>query len=79
MDFVSNWTALRLHFVFLLCKNPFSSLVIFRHKKTQPFRIAFFKVAGWTRLELATSCVTGSVILRNYQFIRKLCWKIVGY
>ena len=37
-----------------------------------------FKVAGWTRLELATSCVTDRTILHNYQFIRKLCWKIVG-
>ena len=42
----------------------------------QPF--LFFKVAGWTRLELATSCVTVRAILHNYQFIRKLCWKIVG-
>ena len=31
-----------------------------------------------TRLEVATSCVTDRVILYNYQFIRKLCWKIVG-
>ena len=29
------------------------------NKKTQSLRIAAFKVAGWTRLELATSCVTG--------------------
>ena len=47
-------------------------------KKPQVFELAAFKVAGWTRLELATSCVTGRVILNNYQFIRKLCWKIVG-
>ena len=28
-------------------------------KKPQVFELAAFKVAGWTRLELATSCVTG--------------------
>ena len=43
------------------------------------FELAAFKVAGWTRLELATSCVTDRVILYNYQFIKNLCWKIVGY
>ena len=55
-----------------------STLVLLSPQKTQPFQIAFLKVAGWTRLELATSCVTGRVILHNYQFIRELCWKIVG-
>ena len=42
------------------------------------FELAAVKVVGWTRLELATDCVTDRVILYNYQFIRKLCWKIVG-
>ena len=45
--------------VFAPQKSP-SSLVTSCHKKTQPLRIAFLKVAGWTRLELATSCVTAS-------------------
>lgn len=43
----------------------------------KPMDLRPFKVAGWTRLELATSCVTDRVILYNYQFIRKLCWKVV--
>ena len=31
-----------------------------RNKKPQVFELAALKVAGWTRLELATSCVTAS-------------------
>ena len=49
-----------------------------KQKKPQVFELAAVKVAGWTRLELATSCVTGRVILHNYQFIMKLRWNIVG-
>ena len=78
MGFASNWTALRLPCrVFALQKSR-SPLTFPRHKKRNPIGLRFFQVAGWTRLELATSCVTGRVILNNYQFIRKLCWKIVG-
>ena len=48
--------------VFAPQKSP-SSLAIYRHKKTQPFQIAFFKVAGWTRCR--RSCVS-ILIIRIY-------------
>lgn len=44
---------------FLRCKNPVR-LSPFRATKNATLSdCVFFKVAGWTRLELATSCVTG--------------------
>lgn len=49
--------------VFAPQKSP-SSLPIFRHKKTQPLRIAFLKVAGWTRC--SRSCV--SILITRIYF-----------
>ena len=59
-------------------KSTYSTTFGVDPKKNATLADCVFKVAGWTRLELATSCVTDRVILYNYQFIRKLCWKIVG-
>ena len=57
--FVSNWTSLRSPFGFLLAQKSYSSLLHAPQKNATLADCVFFKVAGWTRLELATSCVTG--------------------
>ena len=44
---------------FCVAKIPFASRPPAPPKKRNPFGLRFFQVAGWTRLELATSCVTG--------------------